>query len=184
MMIQLAQLLAVSAFVALALALAIVLRRAGRLIAQTRDTEGFRRNVKDLAARVETSLDGVSQRIDGVRRHTIGADSIAENLAAATDAVARYVEEAQALNGPPGAADIRDAIVGELQRAGRALEMVDHGCTILASARAGSRELEAQTAVKRGYLNLLHAREAVARHAQRTAALRPGDEPTLFQRRA
>ncbi len=53
--------------------------------------------------------------------------------------------------------------------------MVEHGCAIQASARAGSRELEAQTAIKRGYLNVLHAREAIARHALEAAALVPAD---------
>jgi hypothetical protein len=32
-------------------------------------------------------------------------------------------------------------------------------------ASRGPRELEAQTSIKRGYLNLIHAREAFARHA-------------------
>ena len=41
--------------------------------------------------------------------------------------------------------------------------MVEHGATIMVHVRRGSRELEAQTAIKRGYLNLLHAREAIAR---------------------
>jgi hypothetical protein len=43
--------------------------------------------------------------------------------------------------------------------------MVEHGTTIMATVRRGPRELEAQTAIKRGYLNLIHAREAFARHA-------------------
>ena len=43
--------------------------------------------------------------------------------------------------------------------------MVEHGATILVTARRGPRELEAQTSIKRGYLNLIHAREAIARHA-------------------
>jgi hypothetical protein len=43
--------------------------------------------------------------------------------------------------------------------------MVEHGAKILAQARRRGRELEAQTAVKRGYLNLVHAREAIVRHA-------------------
>ena len=66
---------------------------------------------------------------------------------------------------------IRDDLVAELERAGRALAMVEHGATILASVRGGARELEAQTSIKRGYLNLIHAREAIARHA-----LAPGPE--------
>jgi len=43
--------------------------------------------------------------------------------------------------------------------------MVEHGAKILAQARRRGRELEAQTSVKRGYLNLVHAREAIVRHA-------------------
>jgi hypothetical protein len=49
--------------------------------------------------------------------------------------------------------------------------MVEHGAGILAQARRRGRELEAQTSIKRGYLNLLHAREAIARHAARAVAL-------------
>ena len=40
--------------------------------------------------------------------------------------------------------------------------MVEHGAEILAQVRRRGRELEAQTSIKRGYLNLLHAREAIA----------------------
>jgi len=64
-------------------------------------------------------------------------------------------------------------VVAALERAHRALEMVEHGRSILAAARRGSRELEAQTSIKRGYLNLLHAREALARHALEAQALEP-----------
>ncbi len=60
---------------------------------------------------------------------------------------------------------MRDEIVSELERAGRALEMIEHGRSIQAAARAGSREVEAQTSIKRGYLNVLHAREAIAHQA-------------------
>jgi hypothetical protein len=164
-------LLPLVAFVALAAGTAIVLRRAGRIVARTREIEGFRSAVRDLTGRVDTSLDGATSRIDAVRRGQVGADTIGETITAATDAVERYIEEARALHGPEGAAEIRDDIVAELERAGRALSMVDHGATILAQVRRRGRELEAQTAIKRGYLNLLHAREAIDRHAARAQAL-------------
>ena len=89
---------------------------------------------------------------------------------------ARYTEEARALRGPPAAEAIRDELVAELERADRALAMVDHGATILRRDRpARARELEAQTSIKRGYLNLVHAREAIARHGGpgRGASRRP-----------
>ena len=62
-------------------------------------------------------------------------------------------------------------LVPELERAGRALAMVEHGATILAQVRRRGRELEAQTSLKRGYLNLLHAKEAIDTHVLRVDAL-------------
>jgi hypothetical protein len=168
---ELAILLPLVGFVALAALTAIVLRRAGRIVARTREVEGFRAAVRDLAARIDTSLEGATSRIDAVRRGQVAADTISETLAAATDAVGRYAEEARALHGPAGSAALRDDLVGELERAERALAMVEHGASILTQVRRRGRELEAQTAVKRGYLNLLHAREAIARHAARAETL-------------
>jgi hypothetical protein len=182
-MLELARLLALIAFVALLLALLVFLRRAGQLIAETREREAFRRSVADLVGRVSTSLDGVAGRIDAVRRQTIDAGAIADNLAAATDAVERYADEARAVRARGPAAEIRLALVTDLDRAARALQMVEHGCSILASARVGGRELEAQTSIKRGYLNILHAREAVIRHGVRAEEWAAADAPRLFQRR-
>lgn len=176
-MTELTILLPLVAFVALAAATAIVLRRAGRIVARTREVEGFRSSVRDLAARVDTSLEGATGRIDAVRRGQVGADTVGETITAATDAVERYTEEARALDGPAAAIEIRDEIVGDLERAARALAMVEHGAAILAQVRRRGRELEAQTAIKRGYLNLLHAREAIARHAERAQTLDAGSEP-------
>jgi hypothetical protein len=162
---------------------ALVLRRAGRFLAETRDVERFRRQVGDLGSRVETSLGEVSAQVDAVRRGQVGADALADDLNASLDAVARYTEEAKALRPPASAASIRREIVGELERASRALEMIEHGRSIQSSARSGGRELEAQTSIKRGYLNVLHAREAIARQRQAAADLAVGQGPDRFQRR-
>jgi hypothetical protein len=174
---ELTILLPLVGFVALAALTTIVLRRAGSIMATTREAEGFRLAIRDLAARVETSLDGASGQIDAVRRGQVPADSIGPTVEAATEAVARYTDEARAINGPERAVEIRDDIIAELERASRALEMVAHGATILAQVRRRGRELEAQTSLKRGYLNLLHAREAVARHAARLEDLKVRVEP-------
>jgi hypothetical protein len=164
-------LLPLMAFAALAALVAIVLRRAGRIVARTREVEGFRSAVRDLATRIDTSLEGATSQIDAVRRHQVGPDTIGETITAATDAVDRYAIEARALDGPTAANEIRDDLVAELERASRALAMVEHGTTILSQVRRRGRELEAQTSIKRGYLNLLHAREAIARHAARAEGL-------------
>ena len=65
-------------------------------------------------------------------------------------------------------------IVGELERAVRALDLLDHG---LRTALEGRRDsgAEAQVSLKRGTLNLRHARDAVARVAREIAILRPAD---------
>ena len=47
----------------------------------------------------------------------------------------------------------------------------------------GPRELEAQTSLKRGYLNLLHAREAIVRHALAADSLSIDASPHRSNRR-
>jgi hypothetical protein len=166
-------LLPLAAFIALAAASVIILRRAGRLIANQRAIQTFRTTVRDLDERIGMSLDGAAQRIDGVRRQQLSAEGLGDTVAATGDAITRYTDEARALKGPPEATAIARDIVSELDRAKRAVDMVEHGATILASVRRGGRELEAQTSIKRGYLNLIHAREAIARHAARADDLEP-----------
>jgi hypothetical protein len=176
---ELTVLLPITAFLALAIGFAIVLRRAGRIVARTREIEGFRSSVRDLTTRIDQSLEGATGRIDAVRRGQLGADTIGPTIEAATDAVTRYTEEARALKGPAVAAEVRDALVDDLERAERALGMVEHGAGILAQVRRRGRELEAQTSIKRGYLNLIHAREAIVRHAAAAEELElpPPDTP-------
>ncbi len=170
-MTELAILLPLAAFLVLAMGFAIVLRRAGRIVARTREIEIFRSSVHELAARIDQSLDGAAGRIDAVRRQQLAAGTIGATIEAATDAIARYTEEARDLHGPAAAEAIRDELVAELERADRALAMVDHGATILAETVRRGRELEAHTSIKRGYLNLVHAREAIIRLAARAAEL-------------
>ena len=161
----------------------LVLRRAGRFLARTRDVERFRRQIGDLGSRIETSLGEVCARIDALRRNQLDAEALAEDLSASLDAVGKYADEAKLLKPPADGIAVRDGIVAELERAGRALEMVEHGRSIQASARMGGREVEAQTSVKRGYLNVLHAREAIAHQVEVGRTIGIGDEAGGFQRR-
>jgi hypothetical protein len=171
------------AFLILLVLFALVLRRAGRFIAETRDVERFRRQLGDLASRIETSLGEICARIDGVRRGQFGADTLADDITASLDAVSRYADEARALHPPTEGTRIRDEIVAELERAGRALGMVEHGRAIQVSARSAGREIEAQTSIKRGYLNVLHAKEAIAHQAALGRTVGLGDEAGGFQHR-
>jgi len=172
---QLAVLLPIAAFIALAAGLAVVLRGTGRIVKRARELEQFRNGVRDLAARVEASLDGAAGQIDAVRRRQVDPDLIGDTIDAAADALDRYTDEAKALRGPRKAQRIRSDLVAELERARRALEMVEHGTSIMVNTQRGPRELEAQTSIKRGYLNLIHAREAFARHAVEAQAMETED---------
>ena len=69
------------------------------------------------------------------------------------------------MRGPRQAQPIRDDLVAELERAGARSRWSSTGRRSWSTSRRGPRELEAQTSIKRGYLNLIHAREAFARHA-------------------
>ena len=158
-------LLPVMAFIALAAGLIVVFRGTARIAARTRELQRFRAAVKDIAGRVDAVLDSAASRIDAVRHHQAGPEAISQTVVDAAEALERYGDEARALRGPRRAQAIRDDFVAEIERASRALGMVEHGADVLASSRRGSRDLEAQTSIKRGYLNLIHAREAVARHA-------------------
>ena len=118
---DLAVLLPIAAFIALAAGLAFVLRGTGRIVARTRELEQFHAGVRDLAARVDASLDGAAGQIDAVRRRQVGPDTIAETIMAASDAVERYTDEAKALRGPRKARHIRSDLIAEVDRAQRAL---------------------------------------------------------------
>jgi hypothetical protein len=173
-----AVLLPVMAFIALAAGLIVVFRSTTRIAARTRELHQFRGGVRDLASRVDASLESATGRIDAVRHNQAGPEVISETIVDASEALERYGQEARALKGPRRAQVIRDDFVAELERAARALGMVEHGANMLASSRRGSRELEAQTSIKRGYLNLIHAREAIARHAIRADDLRADEAPS------
>ncbi|MCI0346404.1 MAG: hypothetical protein L0221_13325 [Chloroflexi bacterium] len=160
-----AQVIALLAFLILAAFVIVAARRTGWLLARTREAETFRVDIGDLARRIEVSLAAVSDRIDAVRRGAAPAETIGPNLAAALDAVERYTTEARTLHGPREASRARSEMIAEVERAGRALSMVEHGVVVRMRGRRGEAGPEAETAIKRGYLNLLHAREAIARHA-------------------
>ena len=164
---QLVILLPIMGFIALAAGLAVVFRGSGRIAARTREIQQFKAAVKDLTFRADTLLAAAAGQIDAVRHQQAGPEQISQTVADATETLERYGEEARGWSGPRRAQAIRDDLVGELERAVRALGMVEHGADMLTSARRGARDLEAQTSIKRGYLNLIHAREAIARHAVR-----------------
>ena len=170
-------LLPVIAFIALVAGLFVVFRGTSRIAARTREVNQFRARMKDLAGRVDATLESAAGRIDAVRHSLADPTLISPTVVDATEALEGYADEVRSLSAPRAALAIRDDLEFELARASRALGMVEHGSNMLASSRRGGRDLEAQTSIKRGYLNLIHAREAIARHAVRAEDLRVDQPP-------
>jgi hypothetical protein len=164
--VETAQIVALAAFAVVATGVAFLARRTGAVLQRTRVAEGFRGDVADLGRRIEQSLSDASSMIDAVRRHEAEPPTLHPSLDAARDAVARYTQEARDLGGPLAAVAHREALVFELERANRALELVQHGCDLYETGRRNQRGPEVEIAIKRGYLNLIHARESIADHAR------------------
>lgn len=176
-------LISLTLFAALLAATIDIVRRMGGLLRQTRETEVFREAAMDLIGRIEVSLDGLAGRIDAVRRHQVRATEIEVNLAAAAEAVERYSAELADLRPSPRQSSVRDALEQQLARAGRAIELVTHSCGILGVDGGGYREQEAQTSIKRAYLNILHAREAIDRSAGDLERVSATDQERWLARR-
>ena len=97
-----------------------------------------------------------------------------EQVGEAQDVLAVLRDELRAAAVPTALAPAAAALAGELDRAARAASLLEHGLGALEGTSRG-RDLEAQTSLKRGTLNLRHAHEAFVRIAREVARVRPAD---------
>jgi hypothetical protein len=153
-------------FVLLAVAFASVLHRAARVVAVTREDETFRRDGAALAERAAAAIGAGTERIDRVRRRNDAPSALDEVLPQLLETLDALRVEAEAMVPPAALAFAGVRIAEEIERAARAVETVRHGCVLLGVGAGRPRELEGETSVKRGYLNLLHAREALTTQAE------------------
>lgn len=160
----------------LLLALVVFVNRAGRALAHTREIEGFQREAAELGTRLEAALGGLVERVDGVRRRQLEPAEVVGELDEALETMKGFVAEAEGIRAPPQLAESQARIAEDLARGLRALEMIRHGVRLSLATHGRSGELEAQTAIKRGYLNLIHAREAVLEHTADLAEARDPSE--------
>ena len=160
--------------VVLAILAILVLRRMSTLIARTRDLERYQRVVASLDTRSAAVVDPLVRELDEARRHSANPEALRDAVAAAQTHVAELAAEARTLPTPVPLVATTVSLVAELARAARAADMAEHGRNALTAGTRG-RDLEAQTSLKRGALNLRHAREAIARLAREVAALSPVD---------
>jgi hypothetical protein len=161
-------------FVVLGLLLLVTVRRMSVLVGRTRDLERFQRAALDLERRLAANADPFVGHLDEIRRRSGDPRALASALPMAQDALGAVAAEGRALRVPAGLTRQAAALNVELERAVRALALVEHGLDALLADRGG-RDLEAQTSLKRGALNLRHAREAATRLARELAEVRPAD---------
>jgi hypothetical protein len=162
-------------FAALVVAFFAVLNRAGRVVADTRVEDAFRRDAAALADRAVEHLGEACAQIDRVRRRLDAPDTLEGILPPALEALEGLATEAAALAPPAALEPFRTRLAEEIERAARAAATVQHGGVLMGVTAGRPRELEGETAIKRGYLNLLHAREALVTLA---ADLRAGSVDT------
>ncbi|HEX5466741.1 MAG TPA: hypothetical protein VFW92_08730 [Candidatus Limnocylindrales bacterium] len=153
-------------------------RRARVALALAREAAGFRAAASGLGHTIDELLGHLAQRTDAVRHGTLPPGELTDELQAAVQTLDQAADTARGFAAPSAAEPLRDELAEDIARGSRAVEMILHGCQLAADGRGRQTELEAQTNVKRGYLNLLHAREALAGHVADAARTQP-DRPQV-----
>jgi hypothetical protein len=150
-------------FFALGVPIVLLLWRIFVVGGQIRREAQIGRNALDIARRADISISELAVVVDDLRRRKAGPDAVAGRLQTSADALKRYAQEAEAVDkrlATSGGAGLRV----EIERAERAVELISHGRTLMADP-SGFGASEGETSVKRGYLNLLHARDAIKERA-------------------
>jgi len=176
-----AALLGLIVLVALAVLFLLTVRRLSTLVGRTRTLERYQKHVSHLDRRLATTADPFIGQLDEIRRRSGDPRNLAEAMPGAQDALRAIAADARTAKVPHGLGREASAFAVELERAVRAAEMVGHGLDALVADRGG-RDLEAQTSLKRGALNLRHAREAATRIANEIGRVRPADLRTRSDR--
>ena len=152
-----------------------VARRMSAMIGRTRDLERLQRSVESIDRRFGAVAEPLVARLDGlIRRQAADAEGLAREVDPARATLRDLAAEAGALQVPPSLAGLGSVLVHETERAVRAADLVAHGLEAMLAAR-GRYGVQDQTSLKRGALNLRHARDAFGRAAAEIAALRPTD---------
>jgi hypothetical protein len=152
----------------------IMTRRMSVLVARTRDLEDLQRTVDSIDRRLAAASGPLIVRLDEIRRHAGDPQALAQDLGASLSMLEELASETRALRLPAPLAGPGAVMVHEVERAVRAAELVAHGLDALVAGR-GNRQLEAETSLKRGTLNLRHSRDAFGRAAAQVASMRPSD---------
>jgi hypothetical protein len=156
-------------FFALGLPILVLLWRVFVVGGELRRDAQHGRAAMSIARRADVSLAELTDVVDDLRRRRAGPEASAASLRASADALRRYSLEAESVDRhvPHGdGAGLR----AEFERAERAVELIEYGRQLMLDP-SGDRGGEGETAVKRGYLNLVHSRDAIHSRAQEIAVV-------------
>jgi hypothetical protein len=129
------------------------------------------RSASDVAHRSELRIGQLAADLDGLRRQGLEPEAAGGILASGTADLSSLTAEARAARDRTNQPAVA-ALVDDLERANRFLELIDHGRQLMIGGDAGGGE--GRTSVKRGYLNLLHVRDAIR---QRGVEIRAASAP-------
>jgi hypothetical protein len=160
-------LLPIVVFFALGLPIVVLLWRIFVVGGQLRREVQHGRTALDIARRADVSLTELAEVVDELRRRKAGPEASEASMRACADALRHYALEAEAVDKQIGDRD-GPGLKPEIERAQRAVELIEHGRALMASS-PHEHGPEAETSVKRGYVNLLHARDAIQARGQEIA---------------
>jgi hypothetical protein len=122
----------------------------------------------DIVRRTDLSLDELSLVVDDLRRRKADPDATEASIRACSEALRRYVREASIIDKYVTAGE-GGGLRTEIERAQRAVELIEHGRQLMLDGGVEG-VAEGETSVKRGYLNLMHARDAIRAKGEAIAA--------------
>lgn len=122
----------------------------------------------DIVRRIDLSLEELSVVVDDLRRRKADPEATEASIRACSEALRRYAQEASVVDKYVTARE-GGGLRTEIERAERAVDLIEHGRQLMLNGR-GEGIGEGETSVKRGYLNLLHARDAIRAKGEAIAA--------------
>ena len=161
---------ALAGFIVVAGIVLYIVLRSRTVGRETRESTEFRQAVGALLPAVDATLLSALSVVDEVRRHRLAPLAALPAIGRARETVREHAAAMDALVAAPAVSGQVAILVDDLARAGRALERIEHGVRTLADATVRIGDVEGETVVRRGYLELQHARDAFARDAARAAA--------------
>jgi hypothetical protein len=172
--------------IALALAAALVLRRMSAAAETARQRRRHEAMVSGIESRATGMLDPLITRLEDVRRGVGDRSVAAAEVSHALEVLEATADEVRGHGAGPGSMPEVGKLADALDRAVRALDLVDHGLRGLHDPRSPGG-LESQTVLKRGILALRHALggiDSTTRAAAPAFPLAPTLVASAFEARA